>query len=97
MVTFLFWNLNRKALEGRVAKLAEKYEVDIVILAECSIPLQSMVDALHRRTGRRFNLPFSACEKIVIYTRFPKAFLKAGGKVSGSQYVGWLSPGWMMC
>src|SRR5262249_16696357 len=62
---------------GRVAKLAEKHEVDIVILAECSIPPQSMVDALHRRTGRRFNLPFSECEKIVIYTRFPKSSSKA--------------------
>lgn len=77
MITFLFWNLNKKSLEGRVARLAEKHEVDIVILAECSIPPQSMIDALHQRTGRRFNLPFSACEKIVIYTGFPKGFLKA--------------------
>ena len=77
MITFLFWNLNQKSLEGRVASLVEKHEVDIVILAECSIPLQSMVDALHQRTGRRFNAPFSACEKIVIYTGFPKGFLKA--------------------
>jgi endonuclease/exonuclease/phosphatase family metal-dependent hydrolase len=77
MVTFLFWNLNQKSLEGRVAKLVEKYEVDIVILAECSISPQSMIDALHRRTGRRFNSPSSKCEKIVIYTRFPEGFLDA--------------------
>jgi len=76
MITFLFWNLNQKSLEGRVARLAEKHEVDIVILAECPIPTRSMIDALHQRSGRRFNLPFSACEKIVIYTRFPKSFLK---------------------
>jgi len=75
MVTFLFWNLNQKALEGQVAKLVEKYEVDVVILAECSIPQQSMVDAVHQRTGRQFNLPSSACEKIMIYTGFPGSFL----------------------
>lgn len=78
MVTFLFWNLNQKSLEGRVAKLAEKYEVDIIILAECSISPQSMVDALHQRTACRFNLPFSICKKIVIYTKFPENSLKAG-------------------
>lgn len=77
MVTFLFWNLNQKSLKGSVAKLAEKYEVDIIILAECSITPQSMVDALHRRTGRRFSSPFSTCEKIVIYTGFPENFLGA--------------------
>src|SRR6266542_6424130 len=75
MITCLFWKLNQKSLEGRVARLAEKHEVDIVILAECSISSQSMIDALHRRTGRRFNLTSSACEKIVIYTEFPESFL----------------------
>jgi hypothetical protein len=77
MITFLFWNLNQKSLEGRVASLAEKHEIDIVILAECSISPQTMIDALHQRTGRQFILPSSACEKIVIYTGFPENFLDA--------------------
>ncbi len=85
MVTFLFWNLNQKSLGGRIAKLVEKYEVDIVILAECSIPPQLMVDALHRQTGRQFNLPPSACEKIVIYTEFPEGFL--GARQEGNRFT----------
>jgi hypothetical protein len=77
MVTILFWNLNQKALEGCVAKLAENHEVDIVILAECSVSPLTMIDALHQQTGRWFNLPFSKCEKIMILTGFPKRVLKA--------------------
>ncbi len=77
MVTFLFWNLNRKALEDSVARLVEKYGVDMIILAECAIPERVVTNALYRQTGRRFHLPFSVCEKIRIFTGFPKRFLKA--------------------
>jgi hypothetical protein len=77
MITFLFWNLNHKLLDDHVARLASRHEVDIIILAECAIPERVIIDALYWQTGRRFHLPFSMCEKIRIFTGFPKRFLKA--------------------
>jgi exonuclease III len=77
MVTFLFWNLNQKALQHRIARLVKEHDIDIVILAECSIASSVVTDALYQRTGRRFHLPHSLCDRIRIYTRYPKSFLQA--------------------
>lgn len=37
MLTFLFWNVNKKPNEERIARLARLHGVDVVILAECKI------------------------------------------------------------
>ena len=34
MVSFLFWNLNRKPLQERVARLAATFGADFMLLAE---------------------------------------------------------------
>lgn len=77
MITFLFWNLNQQPLESHIARLASRHRVDVIILAECAILERVMTNELYRQTGRRFHLPFSICEKIRIFTGFPKRFLKA--------------------
>jgi hypothetical protein len=38
VLTFLFWNINRKPLGHLIAELVEEHQVDILLLAECSIP-----------------------------------------------------------
>lgn len=76
MITFLFWNLNRKPLAHRVAKLATSRAVDIVILAECVIDPEEMSGALRQMTGRQYVLPYSQCEKIMIYCGFAEDRLK---------------------
>lgn len=77
MTTFLFWNLNRKPLAERVAKIAATREVDVIILAESVIKPIDLLAALRKATKRNHSLPFSQCEKIAIYTRFPEKFLEA--------------------
>jgi hypothetical protein len=76
MTTFLFWNLNRKPMATRVAKIAASRDVDVVILAESLIKPAEMFVELRKATTRKFALPFTQCEKIAIYTRFPERFLK---------------------
>lgn len=46
MTTFLFWNLNRKPLAERVAKIAARYEVDVIVLAACYVAPGEMMLAL---------------------------------------------------
>ncbi len=76
MMTFLFWNLNKKPLERLVADLAELHEVDALILAENEIPTHVMLESLNRRDDFMFHQTHSQSEKIVIYTRFSGDFLQ---------------------
>lgn len=76
MTTFLFWNLNGKRLEETIVNLAFRQEVDVLILAECDIPPKVMLKALNPKKKAEFHFPFSLCEKVMIFTRFSKRFLK---------------------
>lgn len=76
MTSFLFWNLQKKPLEGLVSELAEAHEVDVLILTECTIPAHIILEALNQRAGSMFQLTDSQCEEIVIYTRFSSEFLQ---------------------
>jgi hypothetical protein len=48
MLTFLFWNINRKPLSDVIATIAEGESVDIVILAECAIEESALLKALNQ-------------------------------------------------
>ncbi len=54
MATFLFWNLARKRLEARVARLVAEYRVDILLLAECSIAEPELTSAIDAAGGGAF-------------------------------------------
>lgn len=77
MLTFLFWNLNRRPLEDAVSSLTYQHHVDVVILAECAIPAATLLPALARANGQPFYFPRSNCEAIRIYTRFSDASIRA--------------------
>ncbi|HWE40724.1 MAG TPA: endonuclease/exonuclease/phosphatase family protein [Isosphaeraceae bacterium] len=47
MMSFLFWNLNKKPLQDRVAQLVGTHDVDVVMLAECAIDMSEVIDALN--------------------------------------------------
>src|SRR5690242_1733880 len=74
MITFLFWNLCAKHLAGTVAALTKQHDVDIIILAESGSSHGDMLKALLTVTGSPFTVPYSVCDKIVIYTRFSRTF-----------------------
>jgi hypothetical protein len=76
MTSFLFWNLQKKPLEGLIRELAEAHEVDVLILTECTVPTHVMLEALNRGPGPMFHLTDSQCEEIAIYTRFSSEFLQ---------------------
>ena len=76
MTTFLFWNLNKKSLEGLVADLAVLNEVDVLILTECEIPTHVMLETLNHGEMPMFHHVHVECDEIVIYTRFPSEFLQ---------------------
>jgi hypothetical protein len=76
MLTFLFWNLCQNPLQEMVANLAFHHEVDVLMLAECRIRQEDLLEQLNKREAR-FEAPDpdSQCHRIVILTRFPRQSL----------------------
>lgn len=78
MITFLFWNLNKKPLQENIKNLAEKYEVDIFMFAECAIQPYEMLNILNQNEVNYYYSPNFGCTKIKIFTRFsPDRNIKA--------------------
>lgn len=76
MVSIVFWNLNRKPLQDLLAALVKGYAVDLLILAENTIPLSSVLEALNRERPGYRTRPWSTCSKITVFTRFDSRFLQ---------------------
>lgn len=76
MTTFLFWNLKKKPLQGLVANLASRHNVDVIMLAECVIPPDVLLIALNHSSQVEFDYaPGYGCDKIRIFTRFPRQLI----------------------
>jgi len=75
LVSFLFWKVNGKPLEERIARLARANDVDVVMLAECDSEPDQVLQALNQRATGKYCHPFSEGERIRIFTRFPKTSL----------------------
>lgn len=83
MVTFLFWNLNRKPVQHLVAAIAQENYVDVLILAECEIAIATLLDVLNTNQGAKYALTFSPSTRLMIFTRFPHDSITAFRDVGG--------------
>jgi hypothetical protein len=83
MVTFLFWNLNKKPLQQLVATIARENKADVIILAECEINIVDILEALNINQSPKYSLSFSPSTRLIILTTFPHAsispIIDAGG------------------
>ena len=85
-LTFLFWNLNAKNLLASVVRLVQKYNVDVLILAECELPLADLLSGLNpANQPAEFEYVTTACKRITICTRFPASFISP--IVEGDRYT----------
>jgi len=75
MTTFLFWNLNRKPRHKLIANLARQYEVDVIMLAECSIASDILLRTLNQSATPEYHYARSQSTKIEIFTRFLSEFI----------------------
>lgn len=69
MLTFLFWNTNRKPLVDAIAAIAEAESVDILILAECPATPPELLRVLNRKEPAFYFAPGES-EEIGVFTRF---------------------------
>jgi hypothetical protein len=68
MLTFLFWNLNKKPLEKRVARLCAAHAVDVLIVAECAEPA-NVLSVLQAEVAETFHHPFADESKCHFFVR----------------------------
>jgi hypothetical protein len=74
MPRFLFWNLNKKPVPLLVKDVARKNGVDVLVLAECEIPIGTMLTTLNAEIPD-FQFAPGQCERIQVFTRFHSGFL----------------------
>ncbi len=88
MTTFLFWNINRGRVEHLIASVALRHEVDVVILAECSVSAGVILTALNEKAGRQFHLTRGGkCKRITIYTRLPRSCVEPMEQYSQEKFT----------
>lgn len=73
--SFLFWNLQKKDLRARVARLVEHFSVDAILLAESVIPDDSLTADLNRSIAGRFAAHRSLNQKVRFYSRWRAPFV----------------------
>ena len=76
MKTFLFWNLNQKPLIDNIVSLAQLYDVDVLMFCEWDIVIDDLLNALNADGKVSYYYIPGNCEKIEIFTKFPKEFSK---------------------
>jgi hypothetical protein len=74
MVTFLFWNIHKRPLQELIAALANDHQVDVIMLAECRLPEQVLMQTLN--TGKaQYHFAHGVCGAVRVFTRFDSRFL----------------------
>jgi hypothetical protein len=83
-VKFLFWNLHCKPLEELLKLLLEEHAPDVVILAECEIPLLVLRTLLRTQKSIRYRLlEDDPSPKLVFLSRLPKKAIKLVSDTGG--------------
>ena len=78
MIKFLFWNLNNKPLGEFVKNLALRRQVDVLMLAECSIKPETILELLNPNptaTEYYYSPDRLRPTNIRIFTRFSDEFI----------------------
>src|SRR5947209_4302211 len=75
MLTFLFWNIQKKPLLHRVARLTGRHTVDVLILVECAADPAEVLTSLNGSGGLVWQYPPSFATKVRLFTRLPATSL----------------------
>lgn len=68
-MNLLFWNINKKSLANEIKSLCDFYDVDILILAENTLPDAKLLPDLNEGNDRIFIASHDQPKKISFYTR----------------------------
>src|SRR2546422_6928710 len=83
MLTFGFWNLNRRPLVALVRTFVHERDIDVVALAECAIPVSALLTTINEASDRTFYLVPGQNQRLVILTRLPADSIKPISDLGG--------------
>jgi hypothetical protein len=66
---FLFWNLNKREIPGFVSTLAREKDVDVLILAECVMRPEPVLEELNAETSD-YQYAWGVSDHLIFFTRF---------------------------
>jgi hypothetical protein len=76
MISFLFWNINGKQIHDQIANLSIVNNSDVIILTECSIPTNVLLQRLNIDKKNSYHIVQNVgCKEFEIFTRFQRDFL----------------------
>jgi hypothetical protein len=73
-VKFMLWNLNKKPLQALLAGFCSEHSIDVLILAECTIPLPDLLQTINLNQTATYTLAFEPqqrTEGLILLTRLP--------------------------
>lgn len=73
---FLFWNLNRRPLHDRAARIAAGRAADLVVLAECPTPPADVISALAAAGAGRFHEADGSCGRLRVLSRLGRRVVR---------------------
>ncbi len=73
---FLFWNVNRKSLAEVVTEIADEHRVDVVVLAELSTEVATVIRALNTGPEGGFHGTIGSSKYVTVFTRFSPELLQ---------------------
>lgn len=71
MLRCLFWNINRKPLVAPLRSLCDSLDVDVLILAECTLAGAALLQGLNKRGRRTFIRADELSKRIIFLHRLP--------------------------
>lgn len=72
MLTFLFWNIQKKPLLHRVARIANTHAADVVILAECAHTDADLLAELNAGGQSKYKCPDRTSDRFRVASTSPK-------------------------
>ena len=71
MLTVLFWNIQKKPLLHRVARMATAHGVDVVLLTECEQTDSELLAALNGGGKEPYRCPIRRNDRFRVASKFP--------------------------
>jgi endonuclease/exonuclease/phosphatase family metal-dependent hydrolase len=72
---FLFWNLNKREIPGFVSTLAREKDVDVLILAECVMRPERVLEELNAKASD-YQYAWGVSDHLIFFTRFHSHLLR---------------------
>ncbi len=84
MTTFLFWNINRKPLQGLLRLLVDAHTPHILILAECRVASDELLITLNKESIYTYRLVLDPIDllgasRLIVLSRLPRSAVRAIG------------------